>query len=124
KLIELNDSKHGPACLILAVMLERKRLLKIKEQIKKDGIRVFIYEHPASGDIFTITDPNLQLNQLDQVQRDVAYLMEHGLNPPQPEAPAAAQPAVTEGEVEATPASEPTATEPEAVADAAPVATA
>src|SRR5262245_37091170 len=28
KLIELNDPKHGAACFILAVMLERKRLLK------------------------------------------------------------------------------------------------
>ncbi len=123
KLIELNDPKHGPACFILAVMLERKRILKVKEQIKKEGGRVFIYEHPASGDIFTITDPNLQLNQLDQVQRDVAYLMEHGLNPPQPEAPAVAQPAATEGEVEATPVSEPPATEPQVVTDAEPAAT-
>jgi hypothetical protein len=117
KLIELNDPKHGPACFILAVMLERKRVLKVKEQIKKEGTRVFIYEHPASSDIFTITDPNLQLNQLDEVQRDVAYLMEHGLNPPTPEAqaPASAEPA---------PTAETVAQEPEAVTDAAPVATA
>ena len=82
KLIELNDPKHGAVCYILAVMLERKRLLKIKEQLKREGARIFIYEQPKTGDIFTITDPNLQLNQLDQVQRDVAYLLENGLNPP------------------------------------------
>ena len=82
KLIEANDPKHGPACFILAVMLERKRLLKIKEQFKRDGVRIFIYEQPKTGDFFTITDPNLQLNQLETVQRDVAELLEHGLNPP------------------------------------------
>jgi hypothetical protein len=82
KLIEQNDPKHGPACFILAVMLERKRLLKVKEQLKRDGVRIFIYEQPKTGDFFTITDPNLQLNQLDAVQRDVADLLEHGLNPP------------------------------------------
>ncbi|MFN7139205.1 MAG: hypothetical protein ACK4UN_07695 [Limisphaerales bacterium] len=82
KLIELNDPKHGAACFILAVMLERKRLLKVKEQIKRDGQRIFVYEHPKSGDVFTITDPNLQLNQLEDVQRDVANLLEHGLNSP------------------------------------------
>ncbi len=82
KLIELNDPKHGAVCYILAVMLERKRLLKIKEQLKRDGQRVFIYEQPKTGDIFTITDPDLQLNQLQDVQRDVATLLEHGLNPP------------------------------------------
>jgi hypothetical protein len=82
KLIELNDPKHGAVCYILAVMLERKRLLKIKEQLKRDGLRIFIYEQPKTGDVFTITDPNLQLNQLDEVQRDVAHLLENGLNPP------------------------------------------
>ena len=63
-------------------MLERKRLLKVKEQLRRDGQRVFIYEQPATGDLFTIIDPNLQLNQLEQVQHDVAALLEHGLNPP------------------------------------------
>ncbi|MEY2465908.1 MAG: hypothetical protein QOD03_429 [Verrucomicrobiota bacterium] len=82
KLIELNDPQYIPAGYILAVMLERKRILKIKEQIVRDGKRVFIYEQPKTGDVFTITDPNLQLNQLEQVQRDVAALLEHGLNPP------------------------------------------
>jgi hypothetical protein len=82
KLIELNDPKYGPAAFILAVMLERKRILKVKEQLRREGQRVFIYEQPRSGDLFTILDPNLQLNQLEEVQRDVAALLEHGLNPP------------------------------------------
>ncbi len=98
KLIEENDPTHGPACYILAVMLERKRLLKIKEQIKRDGVRIFVYEQPKTGDIFTITDPNLQLNQLEEVQRDVAQLL--GFSPP----PSAAAPTAP---VEATPAETP-----------------
>jgi hypothetical protein len=89
KLIELNDPQYIPAGYILAVMLERKRLLKVKEQIVRDGQRVFIYEHPISGDVFTIVDPNLQLTQLETVQRDVAALLEHGLNPPAPQPPPA-----------------------------------
>jgi hypothetical protein len=84
KLIELNDPQYIPAGFILAVMLERKRVLKVKEQLVRDGKRVFIYEQPTTGDVFTIVDPNLQLNQLEQVQRDVAGLLEHGLNPPAP----------------------------------------
>ena len=92
KLIEQNDPKYIPAGYILAVMLERKRLLKVKEQMQRDGHRVFIYEQPGTGDIFTIIDPGLQLNQLEQVQRDVAALLEHGLNPPAAETPAAPTP--------------------------------
>ncbi len=88
QLIELNDPRHIPAGYILAVMLERKRLLKIKEQLERDGRRVFVYEQPGTGDLFTIIDPGLQLNQLEAVQRDVARLLEHGLSPAGVDAPA------------------------------------
>jgi len=100
KLIELNDVRYVPAAYILAVMLERKRLLKIKEELHRDGHRVFIYEQPGTGDVFTITDPNLQLNQLEQVQHDVAALLEHGLTPP---TPAPEPPQVSEPEPAARP---------------------
>jgi hypothetical protein len=80
KLIAAAEPKDGPVCYILAVMLERKRILKVKEQFQRDGARVFVYEHARSGDVFTITDPNLQLNQLEEVQRNVSFL----LNPPAP----------------------------------------
>ena len=93
KLIELNDPKYIPAGYILAVMLERKRLLKVKEQLVRDGRRVFVYEHPKTGDVFTIVDPDLQLNQLEAVQHDVATLLEHGLNPPTPVTEIPAEPA-------------------------------
>jgi hypothetical protein len=108
KLIELNDPRYAPAGYILAVMLERKRLLKVKEQLKRDGRRVFIYEHPRTGDLFTIVDPDLQLNQLEQVQRDVADLLENGLNLPASQAAAPAG-----GEAEPAPAPAPAASEPE-----------
>jgi len=85
KLIELNEPRYIPAGYILAVMLERKRLLKVKEQLVREGQRVFIYEQPGTGDVFTIIDPALKLDQLEQVQRDVAALLEHGLNPPEPQ---------------------------------------
>jgi hypothetical protein len=86
RLIEINDPKYAAASYILAVMLERKRLLKVKEQIRTEGKRIFVYEQPKTGDVFTIPDPDLQLNQLDEVQRDVAELLEHGLPGDSPEA--------------------------------------
>lgn len=91
KIMEQNEPKYAAASYILAVMLERKRLLKIKEQFKRDGQRVFVYEQPKTGDIFTIPDPDLQLNQLEEVQRVVADLLEHGLGGPA-ETPVAAEP--------------------------------
>ena len=58
----------------------------------REGQRVFIYEQPKTGDIFTIPDPNLQLNQLDEVQKGAAELLEKGLNPPADPAPIAPEP--------------------------------
>ena len=101
KIIELQDEKYAPAAYILAVMLERKRLLKVKEQIIRDGARVFIYEQPKTGDVFTVRDPNLQLDQLEDVQRQVADLLEHGFNAAPPAALAGATESV---EPEAAPA--------------------
>jgi hypothetical protein len=92
KLIEQNDPQHAAAGYILAVMLERKRILKVKEQLMRDGQRIFIYEQPKTGDVFTIADPDLRLDQLEVVQRDVAALLEHGLNPPPAAETAAAAP--------------------------------
>jgi hypothetical protein len=89
KLIEQNDPRHAPAGYILAVMLERKRILKVKEQIVRDGQRIFVYEQPKTGDIFTIADPNLRLDQLEEVQRDVAMLLENGLSATASEIPIA-----------------------------------
>ena len=82
KLIKQNDPRYAPAGYILAVMLEHKRILKVKEEVVRDGRRVFIYEQSGTGDVFTITDPVLRLDQLEEVQRDVAALLEQGLNPP------------------------------------------
>lgn len=118
KLIELQNPEYAAAGYILAVMLERKRLLKVKEQLQRDGRRIFVYEHPKSGDLFTIADPGLQLGQLEEVQRTVAALLEWGLTPDGtiawPPEPAQAQ----EG-----PAAEPAAGDAGAPADPIPAPT-
>lgn len=110
KLIEQNDPQYAAASYILAVMLERKRQLKVKEQFKREGRRVFIYEQPKTGDLFTIPDPDLQLDQLDSVQHQVAQLLEHGLNPPAEAAPGTLHPSSTPAsELEANAEPEPVA---------------
>ena len=112
KLMETNDERWREASYILAVMLERKRLLKVKEQLHEEGRRIFIYEQPTSGDLFTIPDPDLKLEELEQVQIEVAALLEHGLPqgdkpwPPEPEPePKSAPETESEESHEATPAS-------------------
>jgi hypothetical protein len=78
KLVARNDPQHAGACFILAVMLERKRLLRSKAQQVIEGNRVLLYEQPKTGDLFTIPYPDLRLDQLEAVQRDVAHLLKGG----------------------------------------------
>lgn len=73
-----DDFSRKNAIYILAVMLERKRILKLKAQVREGGRRVLVYEHPRSGDVFTIADPDLQLDQLEEVQGQVSDLLAHG----------------------------------------------
>lgn len=78
RMIESNDPDYIPALYILSAMLERKRVIKVKTQLSKNGQRIFIYEHPKTGDLFQIIDPNLQLHQLESVQHQVLHLLQHG----------------------------------------------
>ncbi len=80
KLVELNDPSHLAACFILSAMLERKRLLKVRETFEDEGQQGVVYEHIKTGDIFPIRDPGLKLDELADVQRDVADLLEVGVD--------------------------------------------
>jgi hypothetical protein len=79
RLTELNDPCWHPAAFILAVMLERKRVLKTRDQRTHDSVRTLVYEMPRTGELFVVPDPGLRLDQLEHVQRDVAQLLERGL---------------------------------------------
>jgi hypothetical protein len=73
----LVSSEEAPAnaCYVLAVMLERKRVLKqIKTEEVADG-RVLVYEHSATGDVFIVPDPKLRLDEIETVQNEVAHLL-------------------------------------------------
>ena len=72
RLIEENDPAHHNTRYILALMLERKRLLRPMESQDKD---MLVYEHIASGDTFVLTNPHLSLEQIPNVQREVSALL-------------------------------------------------
>ena len=70
------DFSRINAIYILAVMLERKRVLVERDvQIREDGSKVLIYEHKKTGEVFTIPDPQLKLGELTLVQQEVAELL-------------------------------------------------
>ena len=71
-----SDSPPANACYVLAAMLERKRVLKqVKAESRADGTRVLIYEEGSTGDVFIVPDPRLRLDELENVQNEVAELL-------------------------------------------------
>jgi len=76
KLVESTDPSHAAARYILAVMLERKRILKHRDTVREDnGSELLVYEHARTGESFTIPDPKLRLDQLAHVQEEVTALL-------------------------------------------------
>ena len=58
---------------ILAVMLERKRLLKeVENRTGNNGELLRIYEHVKTGEVFVVPDPQLRLDQIGGVQEQIA----------------------------------------------------
>jgi hypothetical protein len=77
KLIESNDPSQAESRYILAVMLERKRILKHRDTVTDpNGTELLVYEHAQSGESFTVPDPHLRLDQLEEVQQRVAALLQ------------------------------------------------
>ncbi len=86
QLMESQDPAHVNTRYLLAVMLERKRLLKPQKSPEKGTL---IYEHASTGETFIITDPQLSLDDLVAVQEEVSALLSGLTTPSAPETQAA-----------------------------------
>ena len=76
ELMETEDPARRNVIFILAVMLERRRLLVEKEvQIQPDGGKIRVYEHKKTGECFVVPDPQLRLQEIETVQREVMELL-------------------------------------------------
>ena len=84
ELMETEDPANGNVIFILAVMLERRRMLVERDvQQRDDGVKIRVYEHRKTGESFLIPDPELKLAELTHVQEQVIQRL--GGNPAQPE---------------------------------------
>ncbi len=72
KLIAENAEPTKNARYILALMLERKRLLKPVESTDPD---ILVYERTGTGETFLIPNPRLSLAQVPEVQKEVSALL-------------------------------------------------
>jgi hypothetical protein len=87
---------------ILAVMLERQKLLRETDHQRTAHGILRVYEHRKTGEIYLIRDPDIPLDQVEAFQNDVIVLLENNGRMPAP------QPSQASGEMEtAAPESEP-----------------
>jgi hypothetical protein len=75
RLLAEDKAEGANACYVLAVMLERKRVLKQMKSEAANGGRVLIYEHNKTGDVFIVPDPQLRLDEIEKVQSEVGALL-------------------------------------------------
>jgi len=100
RLVAENAPATRNARYILALMLERKKVLRQIERQRQEGISILVYEHLPSGEVWLIEDPGLKLGELSAVQDEVAHLLGAADNPPTDAAkpdPGTASPETTAG---------------------------
>lgn len=76
RLLDEANPERAPVVYVLAVMLERKRILVEREvRSQPDGTQLRLYEHRRTGEAFLVPDPALRLDQLAPVQEEIARLL-------------------------------------------------
>jgi hypothetical protein len=78
RLVEEEEDHTENVRYILAVMLERKKVLRETDTQRTPSGIIRVYEHRKLGDVFIVRDPNLPLDQIDQVQDEIFSLLESG----------------------------------------------
>ncbi len=75
-LITLDDPSMKNVIYVLAVMLERSKILVERDRKgQADGTIRRVYEDRKNGDTFVILDPRIRLENLPEVQRQVVALL-------------------------------------------------
>jgi hypothetical protein len=72
---------------ILAVMLERRKLLRETDNQRTPTGILRVYEHRKTGEIYLIRDPDIPLDQVEAFQNEVIVLLENNGRMPDPAVP-------------------------------------
>ena len=76
QLVTLDDPAMKNVVYVLAVMLERSKILVERDQKEQpDGTIRRVYEDRKNGDTFVILDPRIRLENLAEVQQQVVALL-------------------------------------------------
>lgn len=85
RLVEEEEDHTENVRYILAVMLERKKVLRETDTQRTPSGILRVYEHRKLGDVFIVRDPDIPLSEVEKVQEEVILLLETGGRIPHPE---------------------------------------
>lgn len=80
RLVEEEEEHTENARYILAVMLERQKVLRETDTQRTPSGILRVYEHRKLGDVFIVRDPDIPLAEVEKVQEEVILLLEPGRN--------------------------------------------
>ena len=95
RLVEEDEDHTENTRYILAVMLERQKLLRETDNQRTPNGILRVYEHRKTGDVYIIRDPDIPLAEVDKVQEEIILMLENGGRLPDPvveEQPSVAEP--------------------------------
>lgn len=98
RLIEEDQEHTENTRYILAVMLERQKILRETDNQRTPNGILRVYEHRKTGEVYLIRDPNIPLADIEHIQNEVFILLENNGRMPAPviEEPAADEPSTAE----------------------------
>jgi hypothetical protein len=74
-LVEEDQEHTENTRYILAIMLERQKLLRETDSQPSNNGTLRVYEHRKTGEVFIVKDPNIPLDQVEKIQEEVILLL-------------------------------------------------
>jgi hypothetical protein len=84
RLIEEDEDHTENTRYILAVMLERQKLLRETDHQRTPNGILRVYEHRKTGEVYLIRDPDIPLSEVEAVQNEVFILLGNNGRTPEP----------------------------------------
>ena len=84
RLVQEDEDHTENTRYILAVMLERRKILRETDSQRTPNGILRVYEHRKTGEVFLIRDPDIPLAEVEAVQNEVIVLLENNGRMPEP----------------------------------------
>ena len=84
RLVQEDEDHTENTRYMLAVMLERQKLLRETDSQRTPNGILRVYEHRKTGEVYLIRDPDIPLSQVEAVQNEVFLLLENNGRIPEP----------------------------------------